>query len=223
MPPRARRYDAERTRAAILAGAERVFVEQGYAAATVEDVAVASGVTKSLIHHYYGSKETLWEAVKTQVFGRYRAEQERMMRDPLPPLELVRRSIVMYFRWFENSPDFARLVMWNNLEGRTELGDRELMHTGKLLIAKLQADGVIRADIGPVHFIMAFMGMTQVWFQTRRFHPDWLGVELGKGADEAYLDSLLRIFFLGVVAEGRRDGYVMPPLDPTAARPGATA
>ena len=52
----ARRYDPEGTRAAILEAARRIFVERGPAAVALSEIAEASGVTKSLIHHHFGSK-----------------------------------------------------------------------------------------------------------------------------------------------------------------------
>ncbi|MBC8072705.1 MAG: helix-turn-helix transcriptional regulator, partial [Deltaproteobacteria bacterium] len=60
----ARRHDPEASRAAILDAAEATFVEKGFAGASMSEIAERSSVTKSLIHHHFGSKEALWSEVK---------------------------------------------------------------------------------------------------------------------------------------------------------------
>ncbi|MDT2017802.1 MAG: TetR/AcrR family transcriptional regulator, partial [Planktomarina sp.] len=53
----AKDYDAKRT--AILKKSAQYFADQGYDRASVSQVAGACGISKSLIYHYYESKEQL--------------------------------------------------------------------------------------------------------------------------------------------------------------------
>src|SRR5215469_12114549 len=53
----------EATQGAILAAALRLFVEAGFAAVTVDDIAAAAGVAKGAVYHHFPSKEALSEAV----------------------------------------------------------------------------------------------------------------------------------------------------------------
>jgi len=48
-------------RAAILAGAERVFMQTGFDAASVNDICRAAGVSKSTLYVYFSDKEELFE------------------------------------------------------------------------------------------------------------------------------------------------------------------
>ena len=52
-----------------------LFVRKGYAGVAMREIAEASDVTKSLIHHHFGSKQALWEEVKERAFAIYAEEQ----------------------------------------------------------------------------------------------------------------------------------------------------
>jgi AcrR family transcriptional regulator len=51
------------TRRDILAAAYRVFAEKGYAQTTIDDVAMACGVSKGAIYHHFASKEELFRGL----------------------------------------------------------------------------------------------------------------------------------------------------------------
>jgi len=51
---------SDRTRAAILDAARRLFAERGYDATTVRDVAAGAGVDAALVIRYFGNKEALF-------------------------------------------------------------------------------------------------------------------------------------------------------------------
>ena len=57
---------AERTQQRILDAAGQGFAANGYAKTTVEDVASRAGVSKALVHHHFGTKERILEAVCNQ-------------------------------------------------------------------------------------------------------------------------------------------------------------
>jgi len=56
------RVPRELRRRQVLAVAEALFVERGYAATSMEDVAAGAGVTKPVVYGLVGSKEQLFEA-----------------------------------------------------------------------------------------------------------------------------------------------------------------
>ena len=58
-PTTARERRAEAKRSQILAAAQRLFLERGYAAATTDALAAAAGVSKQTLYAYYPSKEDL--------------------------------------------------------------------------------------------------------------------------------------------------------------------
>jgi AcrR family transcriptional regulator len=58
-----KRLPAEQRRALVLEAAGRVFGQRGYAAARVEDIAAAAGVTKPMLYRHFDSKKALYLAV----------------------------------------------------------------------------------------------------------------------------------------------------------------
>lgn len=52
-----------RKRAAILAGAEEVFLSRGYGSTTMDEVAAAAGVGKQTVYRHFASKEALFESL----------------------------------------------------------------------------------------------------------------------------------------------------------------
>jgi AcrR family transcriptional regulator len=57
-----RRRGPSTTREAILAAARRRFAEEGYAATTLRAVAADAGVDPGVVHHFFGSKDGLFQA-----------------------------------------------------------------------------------------------------------------------------------------------------------------
>ncbi|AGA31216.1 TetR/AcrR family transcriptional regulator [Singulisphaera acidiphila] len=56
--------DPEASRSAILDAATRVFARRGFAGATIQEISDEAGVKKPLIYHHFGSKGSLYAAVK---------------------------------------------------------------------------------------------------------------------------------------------------------------
>jgi AcrR family transcriptional regulator len=64
-----RRPGGSETRQAILRAARAAFGDAGYDGATIRGIAAAAGVDPALVHHYYGSKDTLFAAAMTLPFN----------------------------------------------------------------------------------------------------------------------------------------------------------
>lgn len=60
-PPRKRRKEARPSE--LTAAALELFVEKGFAATRLEDIAVRAGVSKGTLYLYFDSKEALFKAV----------------------------------------------------------------------------------------------------------------------------------------------------------------
>ena len=63
-PPRAR-LDAAQRRAQILDAANELFAEHGYDGVAVDDIARAAGVTRGLVHHYFGGRKDVYLGLLT--------------------------------------------------------------------------------------------------------------------------------------------------------------
>src|SRR4029453_858971 len=79
---RKRRYDAERTRVAILNAAEALFAEHGLDGVSVDTIAAEAGYNKSLIFQYFGGKLSLY----TELVKRADREMTDLLMQLLAPM-----------------------------------------------------------------------------------------------------------------------------------------
>ncbi|EMF57127.1 TetR family transcriptional regulator [Streptomyces bottropensis] len=68
-PSRTESADTPAARDRILAAAREEFSERGYDKTSVRGIAKAAGVDSALVHHYFGTKEQVFEAAITLSFG----------------------------------------------------------------------------------------------------------------------------------------------------------
>ena len=200
-----RTRDPEATKTALLDAAEEEFLEKGFGESAMSQIARRAGVTKSLIHHYFGSKKGLWEAVKIRRFGEYFQEQMEMFDqyEPSNKVGLLRESLTAYFRFLQRNPQMVRLLAWMFLERDRETcqeEDRQLVKIGVNELTTAQQKGNIRSDIDPRFILFTFISLCQHWFQEKdHFLKDFGPENLPKNLDEAYLETISKIFFEGVL------------------------
>jgi len=200
----ARVRDPEATRAAILDAAESAFLSKGFAETSTSEIAKRAGVTKSLIHHHFGSKEALWEEVKVRRFSVYAEQQMQLLRDQEPTAELLRDSMKMYFRFLRSNPEIVKMLAWMFVEGSQDEDcadlDKELTLAGIDKIRQAQERGDLRGDLNPGFILFTFIGIAQHWYQDKQMMLDKIGLSAGSDAvDEAYLEDAVKIFFEGVL------------------------
>lgn len=190
--------DPDLTRARIFEAARELFVEYGFAAVNIRTIAEKSGVTKSLIHHHFGSKDQLWEEVKQRAFDTYAARQQEMLEAATDPdAELLRSSVVAYFHFLKDNPDVVRLFSWTHLERDESCGenDRDLVALGAERVRQAQEKGALRADVNPAHIVTLFINTCTMWFEAASHHGQWPGV----GSDEEFLEDFLKVFMEGLL------------------------
>jgi len=202
----AKRYrDPETTRATLLDAAEKVFLAKGFGNTSLSDIAHEAGLTKSLIHHYFGSKEGLWHEVKSRRFAAYMEQQHRMLEDQPATVELLSDSFRLYFHYLKHNPELVKIMAWIFLERdqsecfRTE---KVIIEEGVQKVREVQAQGKLRADIDPRFILFVFTGLAQHWFQDRdHFLTDFRidGLPQGDDLDEVFLENAAKIFFEGIL------------------------
>lgn len=202
-----RRYDPEATRQAILEAANRVFVEHGVAETALSEVAKAAGVTKSLIHHHFGSKEELWLEVKRINFLRYFEPILKKIRGDKSHEETLRGVIEHMFTFLRENPDVARMMGWMALEKdhvHVDLLD-EVCIEGLQRIAEGQAEGVFRDDVHASSIMSMFIILTSHWWHFRHAAERWRESEnapdmpTGDALDDMFFEDMLKIFMEGVL------------------------
>ena len=130
-----------------------------------------------------------------------------MIRTAEASAGLLKESVAFYFDFLRRNPQIVRVLAWMFLE-RDQKDcmdiDSELITRGAEKIKEAQALGQIRADIDPRFIVFVFTGLCQHWFQDKEHFIESYGTEgLGGDLDQAYLDTILKIFFEGILPRNK--------------------
>jgi len=210
MADKKQKRDAAATSEQILDAAEILFADHGFAHVSVREIADSAGVTKSLIHHHFGSKADLWNAVKERAFGGYLDAQIEALTNAAATDGLLRGSIEMYFRYLEQHPRLVRIMGWATIEGDENPVGARLMPLGVMRIKEAQAAGRFRADISPEMALATFISATTYWFQAKHLFKTTLDASCGDvpaddaSRNSAFIDNFLTIFFNGLLTDSAR-------------------
>ncbi len=101
--------------AEILAAAKRLFIEQGYEAATMRKIAQAVGLTTTGVYIYFPTKESILAAIGQETFVELIAELERARASSTDVLEAFRASLRAYVEFGAARPDEYRLAFMAKL------------------------------------------------------------------------------------------------------------
>ena len=138
--------DAERSRAAILDAAERLFAERGYEATSLTEVGAAAGVSRATPGYFFGSKSELYRAVLERSFAEVRdavrAGRERALASSQSPEVILAGAVSDYFDFLASRPYFIRLIE------REALSPRPLPDSVGHLSAGQEALAAISAELG---------------------------------------------------------------------------
>src|SRR5215217_2017298 len=77
-PSSYRRLDPGQRREQIMDAAKELFAERAYDEVSVEDIASAAGVTRGLVHHYFGGRKEVYIGL----LERLGAQREEQLRPP---------------------------------------------------------------------------------------------------------------------------------------------
>lgn len=199
---------SDATRTTILAAARRLFVAHGFAGASLSDIAAAAGVTKSLIHHHFGSKQGLWDAMKEEFAASYTGHLSSVIVGQQADVGLLRDSLTRYFEFLRQNPDEVRLLAWLFLEGKNECpqGELDLLRLGAERLREGQAQGRIRGDLQPGYILAVALCAMVRWFQNRELFQPLLPAGSAEQHDDGFRDALLAILAEGVTARPGRQG-----------------
>jgi AcrR family transcriptional regulator len=173
MPP-----DSTPTKARLLDAAFEEFAQHGLAGARVDRIAEAAQANKRLIYVYFGNKEQLFDAVRTQRVGG--------VFDAVPfTAEDLPSFAGALFDHLLASPKLLRLGNWDQLE-RPDPATAEIAQFREKIeaIAQAQQQGVITAELEPADLLVMLLGMV-----CSRFHVAY--ADLDPATEDAWSSQRL--------------------------------
>ena len=150
----------------ILAAADKLFVEKGYDATSVRELAQEAGVNIAMISYYFGSKEHLLEAMILRRTDHTRAKIEEFEQLDLHPIEILDQMIDLYTEKILDQKKFHIMLHRElGLSQRDELHERIIsilegnwLHM-KNIIQNGQDEGIFREDIDVEMVVMTLFGL----------------------------------------------------------------
>lgn len=159
---RARRKEARPGE--LLEAALALFVEKGFAATRVEEVATRAGVSKGTLFLYFPSKEELFKAVvRETIAGRFREWNDEFERFEGSTAELVRYTMHSWWERIGLTPaaGITKLVMSEAglFPEIAEFYRHEVIEPGHDLIRRILQRGIARGEFRPMDLEHAIYGL----------------------------------------------------------------
>lgn len=190
----------------LLAAALDLFVERGYAATRLDDVAARAGVSKGTLYLYFTNKEELFKAVVRENVLPVIGEAEGIIDAYEGPSAKLFREIVL--GWWERIGNtrlsgITKLMMAEscNFPEVTQFYQDEVTARANAMVVRLLERGIERGEFRRIdvtqttNVVMAPMLMLMLWkhsFTTCRNAPL---------SPDVYLDTFIDLFLNGLLSD----------------------
>ncbi|AUW58781.1 TetR/AcrR family transcriptional regulator [Sphingobium sp. SCG-1] len=164
--------DYEQRREAIVERAADLFAEFGFRGASVSDLAKACQTSKSLIYHYYPSKEDVLYAVMLSHIDQLVEDVETVMALDKPPHERLRHLLRSFMAHYIGAASRQKVLL-NELSNLPDDKRRSIIGKQRIVIEAVQSlivaiDPAMAADPAKARVqTMLLFGMinwTKTWF-----------------------------------------------------------
>jgi len=161
----------------ILDAAEKVFFENGYAAAKMDDVAQEAELSKGTLYLHFKNKEEIYFGLTYRALTNLRGRFQIILDGKDNGLEKVRKIGLAYRKFAEEEPEFYKTIAFYemaqleaNEEGLqiVEKCHKEGQGVLELVAAALQQgiqDGSVRKDIDPMKTAFLLQGLSNGMIQ----------------------------------------------------------
>ena len=192
-----RQRDKERTVREVLNAATRLFSIKGLHGTSIRDIENASGVSKGLIMHHFGSKENLYAAVQDSLNRKYVAWMASQRETSKDLFDSIEKGIGGSLSYLKANKDFRRIVLWSYLEGQQRTTDVDKRFTASLIEAMRtgQEENLVRDDVKA--FILPFIirGAIDYWIRGESLREDLLAEDQQENEvfDGDFIEALVKL------------------------------
>ena len=191
-----RTRDAEATREAVLVAAETLFAEQGFDATSMRDISSASGVSHPLIHHHFGSKQDLYDAVKRRLVEGYAKRFPHAARAVNRPINLE-AEMHRLMDYIGGNPVLLKLCARTQLEDNKQVwpGEPDVFTTLQRRIEVSQERGLVRSDLSSQYLSIMVIALVHFWAQGRECFMQRFG---GAVNDDEFIEQAIAVLEQGM-------------------------
>lgn len=189
----------------LLAAALDFFVERGYAATRLDDVAAQAGVSKGTLYLYFTNKEELFKAVVRENVVPVLGEAEGIVdKFEGSSADLFREILMGWWERIGNTKlsGIAKLMMAEsgNFPEVAKFYHEEVISRGNAVIQRMLERGVKRGEFRPIdmaqatHVVVAPMVMLMMWKHS------FLACGIREIAPEDYLKCFTDLYLHGLLS-----------------------
>jgi TetR/AcrR family transcriptional regulator len=210
-PSRSPRRDAKVSRKRIVHAATREFARWGYDGARMDAIAARARVSKTLLYHYFDSKEGLFIAVMEEIYQVMRQHHQELLLQKLEPAAAIEHLIRSVHRLFVVRQDILTLLNSENLYKASHIRKSKVIPTlyDPLLDALVDihrrgaAAGSFRRDVDPVDLYISISGLSYFYIANNHtlgfiFHQNLLDPERLAAREQHIVDLII-----GYLTSGR--------------------
>ena len=137
------------TKDAIFFAAIKVFSTNGYAGATVDEIAAVAGVAKGTLYYNFKNKEDIFKFVIQRGIEKWEDNLKKVADSDLDPIEKLKEICSTQLRLLNERRDFFSIILsqlWGTERRQLELRDRVNLYIKriKLILDEAQEKGEIR-------------------------------------------------------------------------------
>jgi len=191
----------------ILTAAARLFAEKGFAGCSMQDVALAAGVSKANVFHHFGNKQGLYVAVIKGAIEEFGQRLNTLVHCPGASSKRVEHLVS------------AHLQHLMRRRGETHLILRELFEAGPgqrsavtpilgvnfsqivRMIADGQERGEFRTDVDPASAALLLVGGNVMFFMGTQILRNYLQHHQ-TGLPDTYADDVAKLVLNGLMKKG---------------------
>jgi AcrR family transcriptional regulator len=155
------------TEETILEAARKVFVQKGFAAARMCEIAKTANINQALLHYYFRKKDKLFSIIFEQESRKFYADFLSILKSERPFFEKIRLLVAKDIQKITSAP-FLPMFILNEMHSNPERLDQflgsnhrhaEIFNVFSEVVLKEQAEGRIR-QVCPRQLFLSILGLT---------------------------------------------------------------
>ncbi len=175
----------------ILTAAKEIFIQKGYAAARMQEIADKAGINKGLLHYYFKSKDKLFNAIFMEAFYKFSPRLNQIFEADVPLFEKIETFIEEYMDILLQNPGIPSFVVHELNQRPQEFVQQILTNKSRpnpmKFLVQIQSEvqkGNIR-EINPLQLIVNMVSMCAFPFIARPMFQSILQMD-----DSTYLQFM---------------------------------
>lgn len=194
----------------ILAAALDQFVERGFAATRMDEIAQRAGVTKGTLYLYFPSKEALFRAAVEDSIFPVLAEGERLVQEHVGPSAELFRQVMR--RWWQTVGNSSLACLPKLMSGEAanfpalaEFYVNEVIHRGRRIFAAVLERGIERGEFRPLDIALAVRLAQAPLINAITYRFSLLPYDSEPWDFEAYIELHADTFLRGIAARDQNE------------------